>query len=1001
MLRLRPLFFALSLTLLAARLHAAERTLEFVHALQEAGYGDTAVEYLQMLEQKKQVPPELKAVWDLELSQSYLAGARNAFNEKEAKDFNEKAAHALAKFLKENPTHPEAAKAVLSSAMQAEQNGLALLRAAKVNKNKEQAAQNLTDAKVAFETAKPLFKQALDRFKAKLAALPEPKTKKEKEAYEQAVADSLDGRLQVALLDVFIARTIPNLKDANRVAMLQAASKEFDLIFQHNREDVFGLAAHMWQGKAEEELGNIDKALDIFEEVLSYGPDAATAGPMTLVEPVFAEVEYAHLLLLQKKKKDAEFLIEAKEWLEAFKKNRKNVALNYYQGIMFEYMKAAQFASEKATGAQKLALQNDAQAMFKEILRTPSDFKAEAIPFGREHLKGANSGSEPKTMDEAIVMADDSFGANQWEEAAKFCETALALAPKNANAAAITKIKGLLGKARFNIALELYKKGQFAEAFAITEKIALDPASGDVALSAAAMSVQAALALYANSNEKDRDAAFERLSKIAEYTVATWPGKPEADDARMGLGKALRVNGKLDEALKAFTGINIKSEKYADGMYLAGHTHWVRYLGEKNKAEPDRNKDQLAADRAAAVECLTKSLEAAKKTHEADKPFTKQMLDAQLLLGEVALEGNQAEQSVQMLQPLVDAYLAHKPEQFDATVLRVFTSAVKAYSAKNDLTKAGEVGLTMVELGPDTPQINGVLMEFVKLLDLERKKAEAEVIESNSPAAQKKLGDTRKMLGDIMGKLKDRTQISPASQVFIADAYAAMNDNNNATQQYEKLKAKIEKSKDAADQLATAEAEFKKIDNPTAEQAEDYQKKVDELKRDAETGQALAKAKTRIQSQLIGLKRKQGDFLGALADARVLVKDNPKALEPKIEECRILQAQAEKTQDPKDFGDAVSGWSKLRQMLEGTKPRPPEYYEVLYNAANCLVLEADKIKAKDKDGAAAKALQAEKVLNAALFANRNLSGPDMVAQYNALAKKAAILQGRNPNEKKP
>src|SRR5437868_894722 len=103
MLSFRRLAFVLSLGFFAAPLQAAEKPVEFLHALQEAGYGDVAVEYMQSLQQKAQVPADLLSTWDLEMSQSYTAGARNAFNEKEAKDLSDKASQHLAKFLKENP----------------------------------------------------------------------------------------------------------------------------------------------------------------------------------------------------------------------------------------------------------------------------------------------------------------------------------------------------------------------------------------------------------------------------------------------------------------------------------------------------------------------------------------------------------------------------------------------------------------------------------------------------------------------------------------------------------------------------------------------------------------------------------------------------------------------------------------------------------------------------------------------------------------------------------
>jgi hypothetical protein len=73
-------------------------------------------------------------------------------------------------------------------------------------------------------------------------------------------------------------------------------------------------------------------------------------------------------------------------------------------------------------------------------------------------------------------------------------------------------------------------------------------------------------------------------------------------------------------------------------------------------------------------------------------------------------------------------------------------------------------------------------------------------------------------------------------------------------------------------------------------------------------------------------------------------------------------------------------------MLEKIKPRPPEYFEVIYKCAVCLYTQYEKTKDK------AKLSDAEKLLNATMVLNTKLSGPDMVAQYKALLKRIKAAQ---------
>ena len=123
-----------------------------------------------------------------------------------------------------------------------------------------------------------------------------------------------------------------------------------------------------------------------------------------------------------------------------------------------------------------------------------------------------------------------------------------------------------------------------------------------------------------------------------------------------------------------------------------------------------------------------------------------------------------------------------------------------------------------------------------------------------------------------------------------------------------------------------------------------------------------------------------------------LIKDNPNALEPLMEKGRILNDWAE--QDPAHFDDAVAHWVMLRTRLQPLRKKPPEYYDVMYNVAACLVREAEK--SEDKEIVTDRARKAEQVLKSALILSPKLNGPDTVERYKALLKKAILLQGRSP-----
>ena len=75
---------------------------------------------------------------------------------------------------------------------------------------------------------------------------------------------------QSILCDYYLAQTYDDPKDPQRRETLEKAAKEFDDIFQANRDSEMGVYAHMWQGKTVMELGDdLELAKDIFDEVLA------------------------------------------------------------------------------------------------------------------------------------------------------------------------------------------------------------------------------------------------------------------------------------------------------------------------------------------------------------------------------------------------------------------------------------------------------------------------------------------------------------------------------------------------------------------------------------------------------------------------------------------------------------------------------------------------------------------------------------------------------------
>jgi hypothetical protein len=899
----------------------------------------------------------------------------------------------LEKFLKEKPDHPAAVSAMVTWGDLSMDRAMKQLRQARAleDKEKEQAAKHLTDARTALGEAEKQLKQAVAKFQARLVAMPKVpeatgKNKRERDAAlrkrEAVMGDWLDARGKAALVQYYVAQTYADAKDPARKAALESAHKQFDGIYQSNRVneqgqvDIVGLFAHMWDGKVMEEMGDLRTAQDIYEEVLANAPDPGEGRIDPNMENLFTQVENFRLLILSKQK-PAEFLQEAEQWLRAYNKLKET---DGYQGIALQVVKAKLAMLPKASGAEKAKLTTDVSNVLKEMSKIISSHQQDAIRLKRKLAEEGGGSVEATNFDDAVAFGNDAAETGRWDEAIKNYEKALEFAEKTKIKEPERKdaVREALAKCKFQVARTQFSKNQLDDSLKTINELVKQFKESPTALSASALGVSVLLNKYAAAPPDKKEEVLGRLVKAANFLVDNWANKPEADDARMALGTASLINGKIDEALKVFENVNPKSERYGAALFQAGSTYWGRYNQEKNKPEENRNNDQMAADLGKARERLAASLELQRKPadpgkkpepgKEGDKKDTDKkaaderaallLHETQLLLGEVYVESNQAKEAIAFFEPLLAALKAEKPQNVDKPTLRTFVGAVRSYLAGRDLQRAGEAASLLAEVGPDVQMINGWLIEFAKLMNNEYKQADADLISAPDAqakqAAQAKLDAAKAPLGEFLKKIGGR-QMSPQAMVFVGDTLAAVGLTDDATVQYDAILKRIES--------------------------------------DEAFGKAAAKAVTRVRTQVVELQARKGNYEAALKQVEELIKANPKALEPMMTKGRILVTWAEKS--PDKWADAVQQWARIRERLMGLQKRPDEFYEVTYNVANCLYLQAKASKEKSAMGKIA--LDGEKLLKGTLIQTPKLSGPDMVARYNDLIAKLAAAQGRKPS----
>ncbi len=950
----------------AAPLGAEEPVLEFLHAAQDHGYGEVAIDYLEQLQGGGRLPKELSETLDLELSRSYRIAVSEAFNAAEAEQRLAKAQSHLDSFLKQHADHPEVARAIESWGDIGLDRALHRIRQAASVKDPQLKEKQLTAARADLEEARGRFVDATARYlsqytqrKAALAAdaNKRPKTaaplnKKQRQA-EEALRDAemtwLDCRFKSAKIDFYLAETYVDAKSPQRKTALTAAAKAFDAIFQAYRESLVGLHAHLWHGQAADALGDDQLALDIYDEVLATAPEGRERE--TGLEPLFAQVQYHRLLVVRRKDGIQEFSAQANLWLQSHRAWKK---YDGYLGVVLEVAKTNLKNAAELGGEKKSALVQSSLAMLADIAKAHGEHQQETILLRRQYVKSDPQDlSTVKTFDEALALGESAAESLDWPAAVAALAKALELQATTKDPRRIAEAQTRLDQARYQAAAAQYAGGKFDECLSAAQAIVHDRPDGPLAPAASSLSVSAALSLYAQSQNKAP--ALDVLTKVAHQTIERWPDKAEADDARIALGQASLVRGDLPGALEVFEQVNPRSQRYPSAMFLAGQTHWRLYLAAKVKAAGEHETKRLTAERARAEEQLRVSLAAQRKEAEPGKPLARQMLETQLLLGELQLDTGRAQEAAELLEPLVQWIRSEQPRPPDNTLLRVFLADVRAQLALGQLSKAAATANLLVELGPDNPTINGVLISMLKMFDDHWKQAEAAAIEARMGAdaagrttAEAAAKASKEQLAQWVARLAPRKQHSLLALIFIADTSAQLGQTDTARELYQAILAQ-----------ADSDPAFK---------------------------QANAQALTRIQAQLVGLLRQKGQFAEGLKQVDQLIEAFPNALEPKMEKGRLLQSWADV--EPARFGEAVAHWTMLRTRLAKAAKKPPEYYEVVYNAASCLFTES--LKTQD----AKKSLQAEQLLSATLVLSPRLSGPDMVARYKELLHKVRLLQGR-------
>lgn len=945
----------LAVSALVRTVHAAGDAsaipLRFIDALRDRGYGDTAVEYLDQLEAAKQLPPELADSLDLKRSELLQVAADKSPDAESRERLLAKSREFRQKFVQSHPGHPAVIAVSLEEIQRAAdeaQRELARAQRDTTDKKKEllkAARESLKAARSRFAAAELEFRgKAPGASSGEKPAAAEKPAANEKPGDDASLSETAragigECQLNFAILTYQIALTYTDISDPERTeAFTSAAEQLAGLHTSYGGTSDIGIRAHVWSGKVAEDRGNLQDAMDIYDEALVLEPEAGDLSAQSF--DFFAQVFLFRIRLQAKLDKEQEVIFDAGEWMKTHERFQDRPA---FIAVKLETAKTILAHKDKVASTFRARMQREAMSMLVEVSRVDTPYRAEALALRRQYLNSQT----PSSGTELMASAASAEEAGRLPEALDAYEKGLKSAENTKDTNAAAEAKQGIDRVRYAMAVQAFEAKDMEKAYLLAGELVQKSTNELTKSLSAGVALAAARTLHQRAGEADRPARLAKLETVARYILDHWPAANDADEARVVLAQIQHSRGDVAGAAKLFAEIRPESKRYAAAMLMAGKMNLASYLETRPKEGNATAENQAHLEK--AVLLLTASARAFDRQTKPDSAPSAQWLDAQICLGQAMIEAKKYPDASTSLSAATDkvGQAADSPDK--AAIEQLCALTIRASTLGGNLAQAGKAAELLAKLGADTQEVNSQLLSYSSALQKEIRKISAPggegIPAGGTPAAAKQPAAEalRKAQAALLGQLSKRKQLSAAGMAFVGNACSELNLNAEARAVYERILNR-----------AVAEPEFRESDQ---------------------------KLINSVRVRFVDILRAEGKYPEAVKEADRLIDDNPKALEPRQLKARTLQAWAIK--DPAHYDAAVAAWTNVRMLLGRIQKKPPEYYEATYNAALCLIYQAGT----SKD--ASKAQQAEQLLNTAMTLAPNLNGPETVQRYKSLLERAS------------
>lgn len=694
----------------------AEDAWKFLDGLRQRGYYDIALDYLERLGADTNCPDDLKQVLDYEFGATLIDSSRVADSLDARQQQLDQARARFEKFLKEHPRHARAADAGTQLARVLLERGRIKMELA------ASPARSPAEKRLLAQEARQLFQEARKTFEGTEAKLREvlkgfesvPLDEKRDAARlaerDQARAQFVQTRLAVASAVYEIGNTYdPGSQDRNK--QLQEAARAFHDLFEKYGKYAGGLYARMWEGRAYKDLGDTNKALAIFKEMLTI-PNTPEA---------FRTLKDQSLILLletcNQAKEYQDTLTQVKAWEAAARGDEKSspdgLAIQYEAGVA-----ALESARAVGEGADEYRARiAEARRYLDFVTRFPgvSQRKSRELTAASPELGGVRV-EEPKTYEEARDRGDSAWGTLvvllgkisqatdpqereklvadknlARDDAIRFYRQSMALKPADADLRE-------LNADRFRLAYLYWDAADYERAAVMGDFLARQYPDSQGARKAAEIAVKAYRVLFAAARSgEDRHFELERLNRMADYMLKLWPDQPESDEALMMLIDTAIEQRDLAKAADYLARIPAASSRRGPAELRTGQALWAAYIRSASLPEDERPKaDELDRIVKQAQDMLRQGIGRMRKAVDDGAVPDYALLCGVLSLAQILDQEGQYEQSVRWLDdpkigPMTLVNAGSPLTDREDFKTDAYKEALRAYVGTRQLDKAQNV----------------------------------------------------------------------------------------------------------------------------------------------------------------------------------------------------------------------------------------------------------------------------------------------------------------------